>query len=93
MNFDRAGLQDTVDQRLPALLPAQRQVVDTALAAVRDQRALALFVDAPGGTGKTFTFNTLLDAVRADNHVALAVAFSGIAANTSKQRKNLPLPL
>ena len=80
MNFDRGGLQETVDQRLPALLPAQRQVVDLVLAAVQDQRALALFMDAPGGTGKTFTLNTLLAVVRSQNLVALAVAFSGIAA-------------
>ena len=78
--FDRDGLQATVEQRLPGLLPAQRQVVETVLAAVQDQQALAVFVDAPGGTGKTFTFNTLLAAVRAQNLVALGVAFSGIAA-------------
>ena len=80
MNFDRGGLHDTVHQRLPALLPAQRQVVDLVLAAVQDQRALALLMDAPGGTGKTFTLNTLLAVVRSRNLVALAVAFSGIAA-------------
>ena len=80
LNFDRGELQATVEQRLPVLLPAQRQVVETILAAVRDRQALAVFVDAPGGTGKTFTFNTLLAAVRAQNLVALAVAFSGIAA-------------
>ena len=80
MDFDRDGLQDTVAQRMPALLPAQRHVVETALAAVRNHQALALFVDAPGGTGKTFIFNTLLAAVRAQNLVAIAVTFSGIAA-------------
>ena len=37
-------------------------------------------MDAPGGTGKTFFFNVLLAAVRAQNLVVLAVAFSGIAA-------------
>ena len=80
VDFDRAALQRTVDQRLPALLPAQRQAVDMVLAAVNDQEQLSLFLDAPGGTGKTFTFNLLLAAVRARGLVALAVAFSGIAA-------------
>ena len=50
------------------------------LDAVRERRPLAVYVDAPGGTGKTYTFNTLLAAVRSDGEVALAVAFSGIAA-------------
>ena len=39
-----------------------------------------IFVDAPGGTGKTFTFNAILGAVRAKGEIALAVASSGIAA-------------
>ena len=78
--FDRDELQERVAERLPVLLPDQRQVVDIVLAAVRDQQPLAVFVDAPGGTGKTYTFNTLLAAVRAEHLVALAVAFSGIAA-------------
>ena len=38
------------------------------------------FVDAPGGMGKTFCFNLLLAAVRAQGQIALAVASSGIAA-------------
>ena len=38
------------------------------------------FIDGPGGTGKTFTYNALLAAVRAEGGIALAVASSGVAA-------------
>ncbi|CAO3618552.1 unnamed protein product [Mucor hiemalis] len=38
------------------------------------------FVDGPGGTGKTFLFNALLDAVRRTNKIAISVASSGTAA-------------
>ena len=38
------------------------------------------FIDGPGGTGKTFLYNTLLAKVRSQGRVPLAVAFSGIAA-------------
>lgn len=38
------------------------------------------FVDGPGGTGKTFLFNAILDAVRRTDEIALAVASSGTAA-------------
>lgn len=38
------------------------------------------FIDAPGGTGKTFVLNTLLAKYRSQGHVALACAFSGVAA-------------
>ena len=78
--YDREALREQTDVRLPTLLPTQRAVVDAVLAAVRDRQPLAVYVDAPGGTGKTYTFNTLLAAVRSEGEVALAVAFSGIAA-------------
>lgn len=38
------------------------------------------FVDGPGGTGKTFLFNALLDCVRRTNNIAISVASSGTAA-------------
>ena len=37
-------------------------------------------LNAAGGTGKTFTLNTLLDSVRGDGFVALATASSGVAS-------------
>ena len=38
------------------------------------------FLDAPGGTGKTFLTKLILANVRKNGHKALAVASSGIAA-------------
>src|SRR5580698_7347111 len=57
------------------------------------------FVDAPGGTGKTFVFNTLLALVRKEGDIALAVATSGIAAllleggRTAHSRFKIPLKI
>ena len=39
-----------------------------------------IFLDAPGGTGKTYLTNLLLAKVRSTGRVALAVGSSGIAA-------------
>ncbi|XP_076062380.1 ATP-dependent DNA helicase Pif1-like [Oratosquilla oratoria] len=39
-----------------------------------------VFVNAAGGTGKSFVLNLLLDTVRSQGEIALAVASSGIAA-------------
>ncbi|GBO10705.1 hypothetical protein AVEN_235539-1, partial [Araneus ventricosus] len=39
-----------------------------------------LFLDAPGGTGKTFLINLLSAQTQKDKKVAIAVASSGIAA-------------
>lgn len=39
-----------------------------------------IFLDAPGGTGKTFLLNILLAEIRSRKDIAFAVASSGIAA-------------
>ncbi len=57
-----------------------------------------MFIDAPGGTGKTFLLNTILAYNRKDLHIALATASSGIAATllkletTAHSRFKLPIP-
>ena len=38
------------------------------------------FIDGPGGTGKTYLENLLLKKIHSNQHIALAVASSGIAA-------------
>jgi len=57
------------------------------------------FIDAPGGTGKTFTFNTILATVRGSGKVAIAVASSAIASQllvggtTAHRRFGIPIEL
>lgn len=58
------------------------------------------FVDGPGGTGKTFLYNTLLTYVRSQPaKIAIAVASSGIAAlllnggQTAHSRFGIPISL
>uniref|UniRef100_A0A8D8QT90 ATP-dependent DNA helicase n=1 Tax=Cacopsylla melanoneura TaxID=428564 RepID=A0A8D8QT90_9HEMI len=58
-----------------------------------------MFLDAPGGTGKTFLINLLLAYVRQNKQIAIAVASSGIAATllaggkTAHSAFKLPLNL
>ncbi|XP_076039456.1 uncharacterized protein LOC143024528 [Oratosquilla oratoria] len=62
---------------------ANRQVYDAVLYRVKfgDQyNNNGIFVNAAGGTGKTFVLNLLLDTVRSQGKIGLAVASSGIAA-------------
>ena len=80
LEHDVVALRDQVAAQLPTLLPPQRHVFDLVMTAVDGRRPLAVFVDAAGGTGKTYVFNALLAAVRSQGLVALAVAYSGIAA-------------
>ena len=59
----------------------------------------AFFIDGPGGTGKTFLYNTLLAKVRSQGRIPLAMASSGIAAllltggRTVHFRLKVPIPL
>lgn len=63
------------------MLHSQKSVVDAILAAVDGEgEHRAFFLNAPGGTGKTFVEGALLSRVRGQGQVALAVASSGIAA-------------
>ena len=58
-----------------------------------------MFLDAPGGTGKTFLLNLLLAKIRMRRSIAIAMAFSGIAATlldggrTAHSTLKLPLNL
>ncbi len=55
------------------------------------------FVDAPGGTGKTFVSNAILSRIRSDGKIGLAVASSGIASllliggRTAHSRFKIPI--
>ena len=68
------------DRMYEQLSEAQRAVVDPILQAVETRQPLVVFVKACGGTGKTFCFNTVLNRVRSNGKIALAMAWSGIAA-------------
>ena len=47
---------------------------------VDDRTCGIFFLDAPGGTGKTFVISLILAAIRSKNQIVLAAASSGIAA-------------
>lgn len=80
LNYDTKALQEYIDQMIPRLIPEQKQIFNTILQRVKKEEGGLFFLDAPGGTGKTFLLNLLLAEIRKDRKIALAVASSGIAA-------------
>ena len=58
----------------------QREVYHSILNSIENDKGVTFFIDAPGGTGKTFLINLLLAKVRQKKNIALAVASSGVAA-------------
>ena len=87
------------DNSLSLLYPDQLAIFHTVVHAVQDSTPAALFVDGPGRTGKTFLYGALLARICADDHIALAVASSGIAAlllsggHTAHSRFKIPIDL
>eukprot|EP00798_Chlamydomonas_sp_ICE-L_P018284 gene18284-24740_t len=85
MQFNREALQQRVDASHSKMNSDQRDVFEAVLKAVEDDlinshTSKAFFLDSPGGCGKTFTFNLLIDQVRANGGIVLSAASSGIAA-------------
>lgn len=78
--FDISVLNAQIAEMVPKLTSEQKGVFDKVLFEVNKDEGALLFLDAPGGTGKTFLLNLLLAQIRKDSNVAIAVASSGIAA-------------
>ncbi|KAL8616951.1 hypothetical protein ACOMHN_041869 [Nucella lapillus] len=93
-NYNKSELKTTVEDQLCKLTPDQRSVFDDFMKMVENIednscRQNMMFVDAPGGTGKTFIINLILAAVRSTGRIALATASSGIAATLLQGGKTL----
>nr|GEU50657.1 ATP-dependent DNA helicase PIF1-like [Tanacetum cinerariifolium] len=59
----------------------QKNAYDTIMQHVDADSPAVLFIDGPGGTGKTFLYKALLADVRSRSLIAFATASSGAAAN------------
>ena len=71
--------EEKADEWMGMLLDSQRTMFEAVLHAVQHSLNFLAFIDAPGGMGRTFCFNLLLAAVRAQGQIAFTVANSGIA--------------
>jgi len=84
---------------VPLLNEQQKQVYETLMQAVDNNTGGLFFLDAPGGTGKTFVISLILATIRSTCVIALALASSGIAetlldgGRTAHSAFKLPLNL
>ncbi|GFY23143.1 ATP-dependent DNA helicase [Trichonephila clavipes] len=86
-NFDPVALQNMLNQNEPRLNKEQNQVYRLLTDSVNAKAGGVYFLDAPGGTGKTFLINLLLAKIRSEKKIAVAVASSGIAATLLHEGK------
>ena len=91
------GYETNWEPRWASLNNKQTIAADAIWEAVTHSTGQLFFLDGYGGTGKTMLQNTVLQRVRDDSKVAIAVASSGIAAillqggRTAHSRFKIPL--
>nr|GEX54136.1 DNA helicase [Tanacetum cinerariifolium] len=98
-SYNRIELAEEVNILKPKLNIRQRRIYDRVIdAATKDQQAL-IFIYGHGGTGKTFLWKVLINALRSEGKIVLVVASYGIASllllvgRTTHSRFKLPLDL
>lgn len=79
-SYDYNILSNYIQENEPKLTNVLQVVYDTILQSVLQDTGELFFLDAPGGTGKTFMLNLLLTKLHVERIISLAVASSGIAA-------------
>jgi len=79
-SYDVKELDAYVAVNEPLLVADQRAAYNAILDQIKREAGGIIFLDAPGGTGKTFVINLLLAKIRKESKIAIAVASSGIAA-------------
>lgn len=99
LSYDVAEQSEFVKINVPKLTPDQSKAFVAIRGMIERGVGGVVFMEAPGGTGKTFVLNLLLASVRAMGEMALSVASSGIAATllaggrTAHSALKLPLDL
>ena len=79
INYDQGEQRTYIKHNLPLLTSDQREVYDIFCSTINGDDGGMLFLDAPGGTGKTFLINLILAKLRSEGKIALATASIGIA--------------
>lgn len=79
-HYDVNQQRHFVETQTKLLVADQKYAYDKIKQRVDNGNGGIVFLDAPGGTGKTFLINLILASVRMQNEIALAVTSSGIAS-------------
>ena len=97
---DNQGEQQAyVEHNLRLLTTNQQEVYDCFCSMIDSDEGSMLFLNTPGGTGKTFLINLILAKLRSEGKIALATSSSGIATmlltggRTLHSTFNIPLDL
>nr|XP_025877503.1 uncharacterized protein LOC112937012 [Oryza sativa Japonica Group] len=99
LSYDITSIASTSANDINSLNTNQKEIFNSISNSVINNEGRTFFVYGYGGTGKTFLWTTLLNFVRTQGKIALAVASSGIAAlllpggRTPHSRFKIPLDI
>ena len=79
-NYNSSELSQFIRVEFPRLTEEQRRIYERVYHSANNEFGEMYFLDAPGGTGKTFLTRIILAKLRSEGKIALAVASSGIAS-------------
>jgi hypothetical protein len=97
--YDREVERIAAESKRNQMRPDQAAAYDAIVTAAREDRGELFFIDGPGGSGKTFLEEALLHHTRGSGAIAVACAWSGIAATllpggkTCHNLFGLPVPV
>uniref|UniRef100_A0A6N2MFD4 ATP-dependent DNA helicase n=1 Tax=Salix viminalis TaxID=40686 RepID=A0A6N2MFD4_SALVM len=80
LDYDLSELRSQHSLNFASLNHGQRVIYDSIIAAIFAKKQALVFVHGHGGTGKTFLWHTIINCVRSESLIVLAVASSGIAS-------------
>lgn len=80
LDYNRDFEMQMAQERIPLLNPEQRTAYERIMASIEHGLGELFFLNGPGGTGKTFVYNTICYKARSEGLIVLCVASSGIAA-------------
>ncbi|XP_040366362.1 ATP-dependent DNA helicase pif1 isoform X1 [Rosa chinensis] len=97
LDYDCLELKRQHQNLVAQLNTCQRIIYDEVIKAIEDKTCNTFFVHGYGGTGKTFLWHTIINKLRFEGKIILAVASSGIASlllpngRTAHSRFKIPL--
>ena len=86
------------EEHIATFTQDQQSAFEKITSAINTGSGETFFLHGPGGTGKTYLYNTLCNHLRSQNKIVLCVASSGIAAlllkggRTAHSRFKIPIP-
>jgi hypothetical protein len=80
LDYDRERELASAAERVAMMNAKQREAFEKIIESAMNKLGKIFFLNGPGGTGKTFVYNTVCHKLRGEGLIVLCVASSGIAA-------------